>query len=94
LASIIINIVGQWRLYLGETKIELEVESLDEIRNYIEDRFGPGFKEKLRLKGIKGNTSIWENSNILLNKKNIKKLKKSVLRDGDVIELIPKIAGG
>ena len=61
---------------------------------YIQDHFDPVFQEKFRSKGIKGDSSIWENSNILLNGKNIKKLNKLVLHDGDKIELLPKIAGG
>ena len=94
MASITINFIGQWRLYVGERIIELEANNINEVKDYIEDRFGLVFQEKLRAKGIKGNSSIWENSNILLNGKNIKKFKKQVLKDGDVIELLPKIAGG
>ena len=94
MASITINFIGQWRLYVGERIIELEANNINEVKDYIEGHFDPVFQEKFRFKVIKGDSSIWENSNILLNGKNIKKFKKQVLKDGDVIELLPKIAGG
>jgi len=94
LSHITINFIGQWRLSLGERDVSVEAESLKEIRDYIEDRFGPGFQGKLRSQGIRENISIWENSNILLNGKNINKLNSPVLKDGDVIELLPRMAGG
>ena len=79
---------------MGERMIELEADNINEVKDYIEDHFAPVFQEKFRSKGKKGNSSIWENSNILLNGKNIRKLNKPVLYDGDNIELLPKIAGG
>jgi molybdopterin converting factor small subunit len=94
LASITINFIGQWRLYVGQRVIKVEADSINEVKDYIEDRFGPGFREKLISKGRRGHTSIWENSNILLNGKNIKQLHKPVLKNGDTIELLPRIAGG
>lgn len=79
---------------MEEKAIELEADSINEVRDQIENLFGPVLQEKLKAKGIRGRNSIWENSNILLNGKNIKKLNKPVLNDGDKIELLPKIAGG
>ena len=72
----------------------METNNINEVKAYIEGHFDPVFQEIFKSKGIKGDSSIWENSNILLNGKNIKKLNNPVLHNGDKIELLPRIAGG
>jgi molybdopterin converting factor small subunit len=93
LARININFIGLWRVLLGVPSITVEVTSLDEARDYIETNYGPIFREKFRSRGNK-KPSIWDNSNILLNGKNINQLDNPVLRDSDKLDLLSKVAGG
>ena len=94
MARITINFIGQWRLYLGEEPVTAEAETIKDVRDLVENHFGPVFREKMRSKGIGKNTSVWENSNILLNGRNIKQLAEQVLEDGDIVDLLPRMAGG
>jgi molybdopterin converting factor small subunit len=72
----------------------VEVDSVNEARDYVEENYGPIFQKKLKSTGIIKRQSIWDNSNILLNGKNISQLDKPVLRDGDNLDLISKVTGG
>jgi molybdopterin converting factor small subunit len=94
LARININFVGPWRILLGTSSIMVDVTSIDEARDYIEKNFGPILQEKLKARGINRMESIWDNSNILLNGKNIRQFDNLVLKDGGKIDLLPKVAGG
>ncbi|UCH51671.1 MAG: MoaD/ThiS family protein [Chloroflexota bacterium] len=94
MARVDINFIGPWRLFLGMRTVTVEVKSLDEAREYIETNFGPVFQKKLQSKGIKRKQSVWDNSNILLNGRNIRQLDKPELKDGDNLDLLPRVAGG
>jgi molybdopterin converting factor small subunit len=72
----------------------VEVTSIDEARDYVETNYGPEYQEKLKSLGFSRKQSIWDNSNILLNGKNIRQLDKPVLKDGDKLDLVPRVAGG
>jgi molybdopterin converting factor small subunit len=94
LARVNINFVGPWRLFLGVRAVAVEINSIDEARDYVETNYGPVFQKKLQSRGIKKKQSIWDNSNILLNGKNVRQLDKPVLKDGDNLDLLSKVAGG
>jgi len=94
LAKININFIGLWRVFLGVRSITVEVSSVDEARDYVETNYGPIFQKKLKSRGINKKQSIWDNSNVLLNGKNIRQLDKPVLKDGDRLDLLSKVAGG
>jgi molybdopterin converting factor small subunit len=94
LARIGINFVGLWRIFLGERSITVEVGSINEARDYIETNYGPAFQKKLETAGVNKKQSIWDNSNVLLNGKNIDQLDAPVLKDGDKLDLLSKVAGG
>ena len=94
MARVNINFIGPWRLFLGVRTVTVEANSLDEAREYIETNFGPIFHKRLQSKGIKRKQSVWDNSNILLNGRNIKQLDKAELKDGDNLDLLPRVAGG
>jgi molybdopterin converting factor small subunit len=94
LASVNINFIGPWRVFLGVRSITVEVASIDEARDYVETNYGPIFQKKLKSSGINKKQSIWDNSDILLNGKNIRQLDKPVLKDGDKLDLLSKVAGG
>lgn len=93
MARINIRFIGMWRLFLGVRAVTVEVESIEEVRDYVENNYGPLFHDKLK-SGIKKKRSVWESSNILLNGSNIRQLDEPVLEDGDTIDLIPMVAGG
>jgi molybdopterin converting factor small subunit len=94
LARVNINFIGPWRLFLGVRTVTVEINSIDEARDYVETNYGPVYQKKLESRGIKKKQSVWDNSNILLNGKNIRQLDKPILKDGDKLDLLSKVAGG
>ncbi|OGP66508.1 MAG: hypothetical protein A2W27_04650 [Deltaproteobacteria bacterium RBG_16_44_11] len=92
--AININFIGPWRVLLGARTVTVKVESIDEARNYVETNFGPVFEKKIKSMGVGKKQSIWDNSNILLNGKNIKLHEQITFKDGDKLDLLPKVAGG
>ena len=83
-----------WRGLLGARTVTVNVENIDEARDYVENKFGPVFEKKIKAMKVGKKESIWDNSNILLNGTNIKLLNTINFKDGDKIDLLPRIAGG
>jgi len=94
LARVNINFVGPWRLFLGVRAVTVEVNSIDEARDYVETNYGPVYQKKLKSRGIKKKQSVWDNSNVLLNGMNIRQLDEPFLKDGDNLYLLPLVGGG
>jgi len=94
LSAININFIGPWRTLLGARTVAVNVESIDEARDYVETKFSPLFERKIKSIGLGKKQSIWDNSNILLNGTNIKLLNKINFKDGDKLDLLPRVAGG
>jgi molybdopterin converting factor small subunit len=94
LARVNIIFIGPWRLFLGVRAVTVEINSIDEARNYVETKYGPVLQKKLKSSGVNMKQSIWDNSNILLNGKNISQLGDPVLKDGDKLDILSKVAGG
>jgi len=94
LARVNINFIGPWRLFLGVRAVTVEVNSIDEARDYVETNYGPVYQEKLKSRGINKKQSVWDNSSILLNGVDIRQLDEPVLKDDDTLNLIPTVAGG
>jgi molybdopterin converting factor small subunit len=94
LARVNINFIGLWRVLLDVRSVTVEIDSIDEARDYVEATYMPVFQKKLKSRGITKKQSVWDNSNILLNGKNIRQLDKPVLKDGDKLDLLSKVAGG
>jgi molybdopterin converting factor small subunit len=94
LARVNINFIGPWRLFLGVRAVTVEVNSIDEARDYVETNYGPVYQKKLESRGIKKKQSVWDNSNVLLNGRNIRQLDEPVLEDGDNLDLLPITGGG
>lgn len=94
MASVQINFIGPWRLFVGTRGTRAELDNLDQARQYIEANFNPVYAKKLKSMGIKKMQSVWDNSNVFLNGTDIKKLKGSVLKDGDKLDFLPRVAGG
>lgn len=94
LPEITINFIGPWRVLLDTRTVTVNVDGIDEVRDYVEATFGPVFEKKIKSMGVGKMQSIWDNSNILLNGTNIKTLKKVTFHDGDRLDLLPRVAGG
>ena len=89
-----INFIGAWRSLLGTRTVVVNVENIGEARDYVENNFGPVFEKKIKALKVGKKESIWDNSNILLNGTNIKLLNTINFKDGDKIDLLPRIGGG
>ena len=94
LPEININFIGPWRTLLGTRTVTVNVENIGEVRDYVENNFGPVFEKKIKTMKVGKKESIWDNSNILLNGTNIKLLNKITFNEGDKLDLLPKVAGG
>jgi molybdopterin converting factor small subunit len=94
LPEITINFIGPWRVFLGMQSVTVNANNIDEAKDYVETTSGPVFWEKIKAMGVGKKQSIWDNSNILLNGKNIKTLQTVTFNDGDRLDLLPKVAGG
>jgi len=79
---------------LGARTITVNVDSIDDARAYVETNFGPVFEKRIKSIGVGKRQSIWDNSNVLLNGTNIKLLNRIDLKDGDKLDLLPRVAGG
>jgi len=93
-AVVHINFIGPWRVILEVNTVTINITSINQARDYVEANFGPQFEEKLRSMGAHRKQSIWENSNILLNGRRISTSNEVILKEGDRLEVIPKVAGG
>jgi molybdopterin converting factor small subunit len=94
LPEIKINFIGAWRSLVGARTVVVNVENIGEARDYVENNFGPVFEKKIKALKVGKKESIWDNSNILLNGTNIKLLNTINFKDGDKIDLLPRIGGG
>lgn len=94
MARININFVGLWRVFLGVKTVTVEVNTINEARDFVEARYGPIFQKRFQASGTNNVQTIWEQSNIMLNGKNISQLDNPVLKDGDELLLLSKVAGG
>jgi molybdopterin converting factor small subunit len=94
LAKITLHFIGPWRLFLGAETVTIEAEDIEEARDYVETNYGPVYEKALKSRGIQKKQSVWEDSNILLNRRDIRQLDAPVLKDGDNLYLLPQMAGG
>jgi hypothetical protein len=94
LAKIHINFIGPLRVFFGAKSITVDVNSIDEAKDYIETHYGPLYEKKLKSMGANKKRSIWDNSVFLLNGKNIGQVDEIVLKDGNKLDLMLLVAGG
>ena len=94
MAKVHINFIGPWRVFLGVRTVTVNVNTIDEVKDYIETHYAPVYEKKLKSMGANKKQPIWDNSNILLNGANIKTLNVVILKDGDKLDMIPRVAGG
>ena len=79
------------RLTNGQGEVEVEAQNIREVIEKLEEQF-PGFKERL----IDENGELRRFVNLYLNDEDIRFLKglDTELKDGDVLSIVPAIAGG
>jgi hypothetical protein len=94
LAKVHINFIGPWRVFLSTQTVTVNVNSIDEARDYVETHYGLVYEKKLKSMGVKKKHSIWDHSIFLLNGRNLRQLDKPVLKDGDNLDLMLLVAGG
>jgi molybdopterin converting factor small subunit len=94
LAKVHINFIGPLRIFFGAQAVTVDVNSIDEAKEYVETHYGRFYEKKLKSMGINRKQSIWDNSVFLLNGKNIRKLETPALKDGDRLDLMLLVAGG
>lgn len=94
MALITVRFYSLWRLYLGTTSVALQADNIDETLVHLEEKFGSRLREKLEADGIHLNGNIQEYSLILLNGTNLRNLKSTELKEGDVLHIFPRAMGG
>ncbi len=94
MAKVNINFIGPLRVFLGAQTVTVDVDNIDEAREYVETHYGPAYEKKLKSMGVNKKQSIWDSSVFLLNGRNIRKLDKPALKDGDHLDLVLLVAGG
>ncbi len=93
MANVRINFIGLLKLFLDVQTITVDLESTDEAKAYVETHYGPAYERKLKSIGVHKKQSIWDSSVFLLNGTTIAS-KGVALKDGDILDLIPMVAGG
>ncbi len=94
MAKVNINFIGPLKVFLGAQTVTVDIDNIDEAREYVETHYGPAYEKKLKSMGVNKKQSIWDSSVFLLNGKNIRKLDEPVLKDGDRLDLMLLVAGG
>jgi molybdopterin converting factor small subunit len=91
---ITINFIGPLRIIAGVRSVSVNVNHIDEAREYVVQNYGVPYEKKLKSTGGRKKSSIWDDSHVLLNGQNIQGLNAVSLKDGDRLDLLSKIAGG
>lgn len=94
MARVTLHFIGAWRLMLGIEQETIDAERLKDVEAYVESHWGPIYQQRLQSRNIHKDYSLWDNSNVLLNGRNIFAGVKSLLNDGDTIQLLPRVTGG
>ena len=72
----------------------MEVESLDDALNQIDQKYGSTLREKLQAHGAKVDGRIQDFSLVLLNNISLRNLKENTLKEGDALRIFPPVMGG
>jgi molybdopterin converting factor small subunit len=94
LAKVNINFIGLWRRFLGVRSVTVNLDTIDDARDYVELNFGPNYWRWLRSRGIRNMQSVWDSSTVLLNGSGLVGSERPGLKDGDNLDLVPRVAGG
>ncbi len=94
MASVSVRFVGPWRMYLGVEHTTLIAGTVDDALEQVEANYGHKYHQRLMKSGITDKRRICDDSNILLNRVNIRQVTDHSLKDGDKLEIIPRFVGG
>ncbi len=94
MARVTVKLYSLWQVYAGSASVELEADSLSKALEQVERMFGARIREGLRSKGVELSGRIEEISLVLLNGTNVRQLPDAGLKDGDVLHIMPPVAGG
>jgi len=72
----------------------MEADNIDGALEKMEERFGSQLREQVQAHGIQLDGKIRDYSQVLLNGVNLRNLKQTELKDGDVLHIFPPGAGG
>lgn len=82
---------------MGIDNLSVEADNVEGALAQVEERFGSRLRQQLeqfRVSGIRMNGKIQDYSLVLLNGINIRNLKLTGLKEGDVLHILPPAAGG
>ena len=97
MASVTVRFYGLWSRYLETDNLSIEADNVEGALTQVEDRFGSRLRQQLeqfRVPGVQANGKIQDYSLVLLNGVNIRNLKQTGLKEGDVLHILPPAAGG
>jgi len=94
MALVTLRFYSLWRLRLGTNSVTLQADNVDETLAQLEEKFGSRLREKLEADGIHLHGKIQDYSLILLNGTNLRNLKNTDLKEGDVLHIFPRSIGG
>ena len=94
MASIRVRFYSLWRSYLGTDSTTLQTDNIDDALGQLETEFGPRLRERLETAGVHLDGKIQDYSLILLNGISLRNLKRTDLKDGDILHIFPPAIGG
>ena len=94
MALVNLRFVGPWRMYLGIERFTLIAETVQDAIEQVEADFGYKYHQRLMKSGITEKRRICDDSNILLNRVNIRQITDHRLKEGDQLDILPRFVGG
>jgi molybdopterin converting factor small subunit len=94
MALITVRFYSLWRAYLSIDSTTLQADHIQDALTQLETKFGPRLREKLETAGVRLDGKIQDYSLILLNGINLRNLRSTALKEGDVLHLFPPAIGG
>ena len=93
MAKITVKFYSLWALYLNRNSISLEANTFDAAMGKLEALFGEQLRKKLNQKNVQF-VNLKDSSTILVNGVSLRNVKNMQLKDGDLVQIFPPIAGG
>jgi MoaD family protein len=94
MALLTVRFYSLWRSYLGTDSATLQADHIDDALAQLEEKFGRRLREKLQTAGVHLDGKIQDYSLILLNGINLRNLKSTDFKEGDVLHIFPPAIGG
>lgn len=93
MANITVKFYSLWSLYLEKNSIALEADTLDDVMEKLDTLFAEQLREKLRKNNLPF-TNFKDSSTVLVNGVSLRNFKNKRLKDGDLLQIFPPVAGG